>query len=108
MKTYTVTYQSQGENLSQAKKNLRGCFEFGYGRGELQEELIEGLQEETVDSIMGGVPLNRLAQYLYESEGGKFWADPQTVSQKKRSHYFKLARQILTVGAPHLEPLVSK
>lgn len=55
---------------------------------------------EKPDAWCGGIPLNRLARFLFEQHGGQWWADPDHVSQDTRSKYFTIARTILTVGEP--------
>jgi hypothetical protein len=56
--------------------------------------------EPDADAWRGGVALNRVARFLFESVGGKSWADPQMVSQEERSRFFAMARRLLAVGAP--------
>lgn len=46
LKTYTVTYQSQGVNLREARRNLLQMLKYGYGKEELIEEMVGGLKEE--------------------------------------------------------------
>ena len=46
MKTFSVVFYVQAENLREAKRAAKSTFEFGYGRGELEAELIAGLREE--------------------------------------------------------------
>lgn len=46
MKTYIVTYQSQGANLREARYNLRQMLTYCYAKEELIEEMVRGLKEE--------------------------------------------------------------
>jgi hypothetical protein len=55
----------------------------------------------TPDEWQGGVPLYRLARFLYESNSGKWFDDPKTISQTDRSKWFSVARDLLTPGCPY-------
>lgn len=54
MKTYVVTYQSQGANLREARNNLRQMLVYGYGKDELIEEMVGGLKEEKPPKALRG------------------------------------------------------
>jgi hypothetical protein len=72
MKTYTVTYQSQGHTLSEAKRNLRDLFEHAYGRGELAEELVNGLTLEAPSkaNVALAKALTEIADVMSDGEYG--------------------------------------
>jgi hypothetical protein len=52
------------------------------------------------DAWRGGVSLNRVARFLFESAGGVWWNSVELVSQEERSRFFAMARRLLAVGAP--------
>jgi hypothetical protein len=54
IKTYVVTYQSQGRDLREAKKNLRDMFEFGYGNSAraIIDEMCDGLTLEKPPKVV--------------------------------------------------------
>jgi hypothetical protein len=54
IKTYVVTYQSQGRDLREAKKNLRDMFAFGYGNSAraIIDEMCDGLTLEKPPKVV--------------------------------------------------------